>query len=90
VLLKPAASSADAEPVAEFKTPQLPTFLGHRSRLSTAARNTADPYFQLLNQLRGELGFSNQETALRWLLEQLDSSADLRRLILVLLQEGEC
>ena len=75
--------------MAEFKTPQLRTFLGHRPRSATAARKTADPYFQLLNQLRGELGFSNQETALRWLLEQLESSVDLRRLILVLLQEGD-
>ena len=89
MLLKWAASSADAEPVAVFKTPQLPAFLEHRPRSLTPARNTADPYFQLLNRLRGELGFSNQETALRWLMEQLESSADLRRLVLVLLQEGE-
>jgi hypothetical protein len=76
--------------VADLKNPQLPSFVKRRQGSTFITRNTADPYVQLLNKLGGELGFSNQETALRWLLEQLDSSADLRRLILVLLQEGEC
>jgi hypothetical protein len=75
--------------VRNLRSPQLPTFLEQGPRSDSVARNTTDPYVQLLNKLNGELGFSNKETALRWLLEQLESSIDLRRLILVLLQEGE-
>jgi hypothetical protein len=75
--------------VPTLSSPQLPTFLGQGPRSSSVTKNDVDPYFRLLKKLSGELGFSDHETALRWLLEQLESSADLRRLILVLLQEGE-
>ena len=72
-----------------LRSPQLPTFLEQGPKASSVTKNTADPYVHLLNKLSGELGFSDHETALRWLLEQIESSIDLRRLILVLLQEGE-
>ena len=72
-----------------LRSPQLPTFLEHGPRSSSVTSNTADPYVHLLKKLSGELGFSDHEAALRWLLEQLESSVDLRRLILVLLQEGD-
>ena len=72
-----------------LRSPQLPTFLEHERSSSSVTQNALDPYVHLLNKLSGELGFSDHETALRWLLEQLESSVDLRRLILVLLQEGE-
>ena len=72
-----------------LSSPQLPTFLGQGPRSSSVTKNDVDPYFHLLKKLSAELGFSDHETALRWLLEQLESSADLRRLILVLVQEGE-
>ena len=71
-----------------LRSPQLPTFLEHGPRSSSVTSNTADPYVHLLKKLSGELGFSDHEAALRWLLEQLESSVDLRSLILVLLQEG--
>jgi hypothetical protein len=35
------------------------------------------------------LGFDRQQAALTWLLEQLETSHDLRRLIHLLLPEGE-
>jgi hypothetical protein len=75
--------------VADFKTPQLPTFVERRPRTFSVTKKTADPNVHLLNKLSWELGFKDNETALRWLVEQLESSVDLRRLILVLLQEGE-
>lgn len=90
MLLRLVGFLADAEPVANLRTPHLPAFLGPKARPLFDIRHTAAPYLQLLNRLRGELGFREQETALRWLLEQLDSSDDLRRLILVLLKEGKC
>jgi hypothetical protein len=69
--------------------PQLPQFLAV-SRRAEAARNEAtDPYARLLNRLKGELGFQRQQTALRWLLEQLESCADLRRMVLVLLDQAD-
>jgi hypothetical protein len=43
----------------------------------------------LLSDLCGELGFDRQQAALTWLLEQLETSHDLRRLIHLLLLEGE-
>ena len=71
-----------------LRSPQLPTFLEQGPKASSVTKNTADPYVHLLKKLSGELGFSDHEAALRWLLEQLESSVDLRSLILVLLQEG--
>jgi hypothetical protein len=76
--------------VADLKNPQLPSFVKHSQTSTLGTRSNADPYVQLLKNLGEELGFRNQETALRWLLEQLESSSDLRRLILVLLHEGYC
>ena len=72
-----------------LRSPQLPTFLEQGPRSSSVTKNDVDPYVHLLKKLSGELGFSNQETTLRWLLEQLEASHDLRHLILLLLQEGE-
>ena len=72
-----------------LRSPQLPTFLEQGPRSTSVSKNGADPYVHLLKKLSGELGFSDHEAALRWLLEQLESSVDLRSLILVLLQEGE-
>lgn len=70
--------------------PQLPSFIRAKKLPALQCRHGIDSYSELLNRLRGELGFRNQQTALRWLLEQLETSHDLRHLILVLLQEGDC
>jgi hypothetical protein len=70
--------------------PQLPAFLRCRDRryfLPTGA--SGGSYEQFLNRLKGELGFHHQQSALCWLLEQLESSEDLRGLILVLLEVSQ-
>lgn len=71
------------------KEPQLPTFLPHRSMPVAELQTDSDSFQSLLSDLCGQLGFERQQTALRWLLEQLETSHDLRRLIHLLLQEGE-
>jgi len=69
--------------------PQLPAFLKHRPVPVDQLPIESDSFRSLLSDLYGELGFERQQTALRWLLEQLESSHDLRRLIHLLLQEEE-
>ena len=69
--------------------PELPAFVARKPQVRSSIRLGSEPYSELLNRLRGELGFRHQQSALRWLLEQLETSQDLRHLILVLLQEGE-
>lgn len=69
--------------------PELPGFLRECSKkLVIKPIAASDRYYKLLNQLRGELGFHERETALRWLLDQLEESPDLRHTILLLLQQG--
>jgi hypothetical protein len=69
--------------------PELPAFLRRPGKkLGSKPIAAADRYHDLLNQLRGELGFHERGTALRWLLDQLEESADLRHTILLLLQQG--
>lgn len=70
--------------------PQLPPFLKRRGVPATDLQVKPKTFQSLLGDLCGELGFDRQQTALRWLLEQLETSHDLRHLILVLLQEGDC
>lgn len=69
--------------------PKLPPFLHHKSVPVAQLQIESDSFRSLLSDLCGELGFERQQTALRWLLEQLETSHDLRRLIHLLLQEGE-
>jgi hypothetical protein len=71
------------------REPQIPGFLQRRAAPATDLLIQPSSYQSLLSELCGELGFDSQRTALRWLLEQIESSRDLRRLILVLLQEGD-
>ena len=70
--------------------PQLPGFL--RQQPNKQLQNPGDLSSQdlILKQLGRELGFRHEQTALRWLVEQLEASHDLRQLILALLREGEC
>lgn len=76
--------------IQERAEPQLPPFLQHRRPVLGVLPATADrSYAVLLNRLRGELGFEHQRTALRWLLEQLEDCADLRALVLLLLDQRE-
>jgi hypothetical protein len=72
-----------------LREPQLPSFLQRRAAPATDLHIQQESFQSLLNDLCGELGFDRQQTALRWLLEQLEASHDLRHLILLLLQEGE-
>jgi len=72
-----------------LQEPELPPFLKRRTGPASDLQYQPDPLQSLLVDLCGELGFNRQQTALRWLLEQLETSHDLRRLILLLLQEGD-
>jgi len=73
--------------VAQLTEPQLPAFLRCRDqRYFFPYGASGSSYEHLLNRLKGELGFHHQQTALRWLLEQLESSEDLRALVLLLLE----
>jgi hypothetical protein len=88
--MQPLENSMNRNPAApDGREPQLPTFPKGRTSLVSPETNFADPVSQLFTRLNGELGFRHQQTALRWLLEQLETSYDLRRLIHLLLQEGE-
>jgi len=88
--MQPLETSMDRDLASpDGREPQLPTFLKGRSSLALPETNVADPVSQLLTHLKCELGFRHQQTALRWLLEQLETSHDLRRVIHLLLQEGE-
>ena len=74
--------------VTQSRGPELPSFLRKRSKREFKKTQGDPSYSDLLNRLRGELGFCEQEIALRWLLEQLDESHDLKKLIFMLLKEG--
>jgi hypothetical protein len=80
---------ANLKPASHCHEPQLPMFLQHRSVPVAQLPIESDSFRSLLRDLCGELGLERQQTALRWLLEQLESSHDLRHLIHLLLQEGE-
>lgn len=67
--------------------PELPPFLQKRQSIKVAKKTIDSPYLDLLERLKGELGFQKQQTAMRWLLEQLSSSNNLRKTILDLLQD---
>ena len=70
--------------------PQLPSFLGpHTQPRRINSGVSRGPYERLLNRLKGELGFRHQQTALLWLLDQLESCEDLRGMVLVLLERSE-
>lgn len=71
------------------REPQLPAFLKSSAVPALNLQIQSGSLESLLSDLCGELGFDRQQTALRWVLEQLETSHDLRRLILVLLQEGD-
>ena len=73
----------------DSKEPELPAFLPHRSVPIAQLQIESDSFQSLLSDLCGQLGFERQQTALRWMLEQLETSHDLRRLIHLLLQEGD-
>jgi len=68
--------------------PQLPGFL--RQQPNNQLQNQGNLLSQdlILKQLGQELGFQHEQTALGWLVEQLEASHDLRQLILTLLCEG--
>ena len=69
--------------------PELPGFLSKvKSRQSHSTFST-EAFNDLLAGLSGELGFQEQQTAMRWLLEQLQECGDLRGLILTLLQHQQ-
>ena len=71
------------------REPQIPLVLQRRCVPGTDLLIQPNSFQTLLSELCGELGFDSQQMALRWLLEQIESSRDLRRLILVLLKEGD-
>ena len=71
------------------REPQIPLFLQRRAASRTDLLIQRNSFESLLSELCGELGFDSQQMALRWLLEQIESSRDLRRLILELLKEGD-
>ena len=71
------------------REPQIPLFLQRKAAPSNDLLIQRNSFESLLSELCGELGFDSQQMALRWLLEQIESSRDLRRLILVLLKEGD-
>jgi hypothetical protein len=73
----------------DSKEPELPVFLHHRSVPVAQLQIESDSFRSLLSNLCGQLGFERQQKALRWMLEQLETSHDLRRLIHLLLQEGD-
>jgi len=73
----------------DCKEPELPAFLPHRSMPVAQLQIESDSFRSLVSDLYGELGLERQQTAFRWLLQKLETSHDLRRLIHVLLQEGE-
>ena len=72
-----------------YREPQIPLFLQRKAAPSNDLLIQRNSFESLLSELCGELGFDSQQMALRWLLEQIESSRDLRRLILVLLKEGD-
>jgi hypothetical protein len=80
---------ADSSNAHHCTEPKLPAFLQHKPVPVAQLQIESDSFQSLLSDLCGELGFERQKTALRWLLEQLETSHDLRRLIHLLLQEGE-
>ena len=71
------------------REPQILLFLQRRAAQRTDLLIQRNSFESLLSEHCGELGFDSQQMALRWLLEQIESSRDLRRLILVLLKEGD-
>ena len=71
------------------REPQIPLVLQRRCVPGTDLLIQPNSFQTLLSELCGEFGFDSQQMALRWLLEQIESSRDLRRLILVLLKEGD-
>lgn len=73
----------------DSKEPELPAFLPHRFVPVAQRQIESDSFRSLLSDLCGRLGFERQQTALRWMLEQLEKSYDLRRLIHLLLQEHD-
>ncbi len=80
---------ANLKPASHCHEPQLPAFLQHRSVPVAQLQMESVCFRSLLSDLCGELGFDRQQAALTWLLEQLETSHDLRRLIHLLLPEGE-
>ncbi len=70
--------------------PQLPGFLRQQPNKQFQYQGHLSSQDLILKQLRQELGFQHERTALRWLVEQLEASHGLRQLILALLREGEC
>ncbi len=70
--------------------PQLPGFLRQQPNKQFQYQGHLSSQDLILRQLGQELGFQHEQTALRWLVEQLEASHDLRQLILGLLREGEC
>ena len=81
--------SVNLKHVSHCHEPQLPAFLKHRSVPVAQLPIESDSFRTLLSDLCGELGPGRQQTALRWLQEQLETSHELRRLIHLLLQEDE-
>ena len=80
---------ANLKPASHCREPQLPAFLQHRSVPVAQLPIKSDSFRSLLSDLCGELGSARQQTALSWLLEQLETNHELRRQIHLLLQEGE-
>ena len=80
---------ANLKPASHCREPQLPAFLQHRSVPAAQLPIESDSFRSLLSDLCGELGSARQQTALSWLLEKLETSHDLRRLIHLLIQEGK-
>ena len=80
---------ANLKPASHCHEPQLPAFLQHRSVPVAQLQMESVCFRSLLSDLCGELGFDRQQAALTWLLEQLETSHDLRRLIHLLIQEGK-
>jgi hypothetical protein len=70
--------------------PQLPGFLRQQPNKQLQNQGHVSSQDLILKQLGQDLGFQHEKTALRWLVEQLEASHDLRQLILALLREGEC
>ena len=80
---------ANLKPASHYREPQLPAFLQHRPVPAAQLPIESDSFRSLLSDLCGELGSARQQTALSWLLEQLETNHELRRQIHLLLQEGE-
>ncbi len=70
--------------------PQLPGFLRQQPNKQFQYQGHLSSQDLILKQLRQQLGFQHEQPALRWLVEQLEASHDLRQLILAQLREGEC